>query len=70
MTGANQMSTRGTVFYHVDQATGVTIHIYDELVEVDTPRGLRLEIEHSCGVTNVAWPVDEAKTKMLEDSRS
>jgi hypothetical protein len=61
------MSTRGTVFYHVDKATGVKIHIYDELVEVDTPRGLRLEIEHPCGVTNVAWPANEAKTKLLGD---
>jgi hypothetical protein len=60
------MSTRGSLYYDKDEKTGVTIHIYDECVACDTPAGLRIEIEHPCGVTNVAWPVDAAKTIRLK----
>jgi hypothetical protein len=59
------MSTRGSLYYHEDDKTGVTIHIYDESVAIDTPAGLRLEIEHPCGVTNVAWPLPLVRTKLL-----
>jgi hypothetical protein len=61
------MSTRGSIYYHHDPSTGVTIHIYDELVDVDTPRGLRLEVEHPCGVTNVAWRAGATKTQQLAE---
>ena len=60
------MSTRASIFLHEDPNTGVTIHIYDECVGIDTPCGLRLEIEHAHGVTNVAWPLSAQSTALLE----
>ena len=62
------MSTRGCVYYHEDKGSGVTIHIYYEAIACDTPAGLRLEIEHPCGVTNVAWPASRVTTELLEDA--
>ena len=62
------MSTRGSLYYHRDPSTGVTIHIYHESVAVDTRRGLRLEVEHRHGLTNVAWPANWATTEKLLDA--
>ncbi len=61
------MSTRGSLYYHRDEETGVTIHIYDECSPADTPTGLRIEIEHPYGDANVAWPGSKSTTELLKD---
>jgi hypothetical protein len=49
------MSTRGSIFYHEDETTGVIIHVYEEALD----RTIHLEVEHAHGVTNVIWPHNE-----------
>jgi len=61
------MSTRGSLYYHEDKETGVTVHIYHECSPADTPVGLRLEVEHPCGVTNVAWPHEQFVTEVFRN---
>jgi hypothetical protein len=62
------MSTRGSVYYHEDKETNVTIHVYYETSACDTPAGLRLEVVHPYGVTNVAWSASQVTTGLLEDA--
>jgi hypothetical protein len=50
------MSTRSGGISHRDKETGVSVHIYEELVDIDTPKGWRIEITHPCGVSNLPWP--------------
>jgi hypothetical protein len=55
------MSTRGSIFYHEDEATGVSIHVYEEALD----RTIHLEVEHAHGVTNVLWPHQEFVSEIL-----
>lgn len=50
------MSTRSGGIYHEDSETGVTVRIYEELVDIDTPKGWRIEISHPSGTSNLPWP--------------
>jgi hypothetical protein len=55
------MSTRGSIFYHEDQTTGVNIHVYEEALD----RTIHLEVEHAHGLTNVIWPHEEFVSEIL-----
>ncbi len=55
------MSTRGSIFLHEDELTGVKIHIYEEALD----RTIHLEVEHDHGVTNVIWPHEEFVSEIL-----
>ena len=55
------MSTRGSIFYHEDQTTGVSIHVYEEALD----RTIHLEVEHAHGLTNVIWPHEEYVSEIL-----
>jgi hypothetical protein len=57
------MSTRGSIFYHYDESSGVTTHIYEETIDGT----IHIEIEHAHGVTNVIWPQKEFVTDVLQN---
>jgi hypothetical protein len=64
--GANDEYTKQSDFGQ-GKETGLVIHIYDETVGCGTTAGIRPEIEHPCGVTNVAWPVSFGRLRGRED---
>jgi hypothetical protein len=49
------MSTRDSIFYHNDESTGASIHIYTEVASAKK-NDVRLEIEFPNGAVNVPWP--------------
>jgi hypothetical protein len=51
------MRTRGSIFYHRNEDTGVEIHIFEE-VAIGVKNDIRLEIEFPHGVVNVPCPLD------------
>jgi hypothetical protein len=61
------MSTRGSIFYHRDPATEVSIHIYTELASSEN-NDIRLEIEFPHGAVNIPWPQDAFVAELLQPS--
>ena len=61
------MSTRCSIFYHHNEETDLTIHIFEELA-MGCKNDIRLDVEFSQGTINVPWPREAFRDEMLLES--
>ena len=59
------MSTRSSIFYHRDDDTGISIHIYEEAIS-ERDDDIRIEIELPNCTVNVPWPEQAFREQLRE----